>query len=334
MNTQDGAAENLLSFHYGPVWALATGTRAGVGQLCATGGDDKWLNIWSLDSNKLLTRVRTRFPVRCCHFNPRADFIAVGLAGGGISIFQISSGQSKSNILGGRSSSASATREITLAEVIYRKDCAEDISDIKFAPNGKMLAVGSHDNYIDIYSVSLSLPAPGVSGTSDIRYLKRLRGHGSYITHLDWSADSRLLQSTCGAYEILYWDIAAGRQLLSTTDALESDTHWSTFTSVLGFNVMGIWPPDADGTDINALEVAYDKGVVLTGDDSGHLNLMNYPCLVKNAPRITYGGHSSHVMNVRVTCPPAGAEALAVTVGGNDNSVMTWSIVRTAAPRA
>ena len=43
--------------------------------------------------------------------------------------------------------------------------------------------------------------------------LARCSGHSSYITHLDWSADSRILQSNCGAYELLYFEGATGKQV-------------------------------------------------------------------------------------------------------------------------
>ena len=90
----------------------------------------------------------------------------------------------------------------------------------------------------------------------DLKPLKRLKGHKSYITHLDWSADNTLLQSTCGAYELLYWSTTSGTQLLSTDDNLEADSEWSTLTCPLGFNVMGMWPLGSDGTDVNAVDVS------------------------------------------------------------------------------
>jgi hypothetical protein len=34
---------------------------------------------------------------------------------------------------------------------------------------------------------------------------------------------------------------------------------------------MGIWRKNADGTDINSVDVCKDLGVVATGDDSGIL---------------------------------------------------------------
>lgn len=34
-----------------------------------------------------------------------------------------------------------------------RRDCHEDISDIKFSPASDKIAVGSHDNYIDMFLI-------------------------------------------------------------------------------------------------------------------------------------------------------------------------------------
>lgn len=63
------------------------------------------------------------------------------------------------------------------------------------------------------------------------------------------------------------------------------------------------------------------------GDDSGYLNLFNYPCVTKDAPRKSYGGHSSHVMNVKFAPSENSDEELVVlSCGGNDNCVMVWAV--------
>lgn len=79
--------------------------------------------------------------------------------------------------------------------------------------------------------------------------LARCAGHSSYITHLDWSVDGRVLQSNCGAYELLYFEAATGKQIRQN----QRDTQWATWTCTLGFPVMGIWRDGTDGTDINAV---------------------------------------------------------------------------------
>ena len=73
------------------------------------------------------------------------------------------------------------------------------IQDLKFSPNGSMLAVGSHDNTIDVYQVP------------SFKRKYALKKHSSFISHIDWAEKSEYLQSNCGAYEILYWDMNTGQ---------------------------------------------------------------------------------------------------------------------------
>jgi len=89
--------------------------------------------------------------------------------------------------------------------------------------------------------------------------------------------------------------------------------------------MMGIWPHDSDGTDINAVDVS--GSLVATADDFGHLKLFNYPCVAKSAPFVQGNGHSSHIMGVRFV---KGAGKIA-TVGGCDRSVMLWNVRRKSA---
>lgn len=149
------------------------------------------------------------------------------------------------------------------------------------------------------------------------RPLARCSGHSSYVTHVDWSChdprdpERRILQSTDGAYEFLYWDGNTGSNVRESM----RDEKWDTYTCPLGFNVMGIWPHSkpgeghADGTDVNAVcRGGLNEDLLVTADDSGLLKLFNYPCVVEHAPyrgvdedgiSQGYVGHSSHVTNIR-----------------------------------
>ncbi|NWZ90945.1 EMAL3 protein, partial [Nesospiza acunhae] len=109
-------------------------------------------------------------------------------------------------------------------------DGNEQLSVVRFSPDGTFLAIGSHDNFIYIYSVA--------EGGRKFSRFGRCTGHSSFITHLDWSKDGRFIMSNSGDYEILYWDVAGGCKLLR--NRFESrDREWASYTCVLGFHVFG-----------------------------------------------------------------------------------------------
>ena len=91
----------------------------------------------------------------------------------------------------------------------------------------------------------------------------------------------------------------------------------------LGILHLGIWPPGADGTDINAVCRSGDQRVVATVDDSGKVHLLKYPCVHPNAKRKTFSGHASHVTN----CVFTTRDLHLVTTGGADNAIFQFKYV-------
>ena len=88
-----------------------------------------------------------------------------------------------------------------------------------------MVVVGSHDCGIYAYSF------PDWK-----QKCKPMKKHSSYITHIDFSRDGNYLHSTCGAYELLFWDANSGKQMTSGASALK-DEIWQTWTVTLGWPV-------------------------------------------------------------------------------------------------
>ncbi|KAL4666645.1 hypothetical protein H8959_005334 [Pygathrix nigripes] len=192
-------------------------------------------------------------------------------------------------------------------------DGNEQISVVKFSPDGAYLAVGSHDNLVYVYTVD--------QGGRKVSRLGKCSGHSSFITHLDWAQDSSCFVTNSGDYEILYWDPATCKQITSA-DAVRN-VEWATATCVLGFGVFGIWSEGADGTDINAVARSHDGKLLASADDFGKVHLFSYPCCQPRALSHKYGGHSSHVTNVAFLWD----DSMALTTGGKDTSVLQWRVV-------
>jgi len=122
----------------------------------------------------------------------------------------------------------------------------EWIEIMRYNVTGDRLAVGSHDNWIYIYNTS-----------EDGKYRPHctLKGHSSYITALDWSLDGDFIRSSCGAYELLFWDPNGKKQVPGGASATTS-TKWSSHTVKFGWFVDGIYPSGTDGSHINIVEMS------------------------------------------------------------------------------
>lgn len=81
-----------------------------------------------------------------------------------------------------------------MTEVVHIKDRKEAIHELKYSPDGAHLAVGSNDNSVDIYGVVQRYKKVG-----------ECIGSNSFITHMDWSTDSKYLQTNNGSARRLFF---------------------------------------------------------------------------------------------------------------------------------
>ncbi|XP_010138829.1 PREDICTED: echinoderm microtubule-associated protein-like 1 isoform X1 [Buceros rhinoceros silvestris] len=274
--------------HTDELWGLAVHSSKPQFFTC---GHDKHITLWDATTHRPIWNKIIEDPAQSSGFHPSASVVAVGTLTGRWFVFD------------------TETKDL----VTVHTDGNEQLSVMRYSPDGNFLAIGSHDNCIYIYGVS-------ENGRKYTR-IGKCSGHSSFITHLDWSVNSQYLVSNSGDYEILYWIPSACKQVVSVETT--RDIEWATYTCTLGFHVFGVWPEGSDGTDINAVCRSHGRKLLSTGDDFGKVHLFSYPCSQFRAPSHVYGGHSSHVTNVDFLCE----DTHLISTGGKDTSIMQWRVV-------
>ncbi|KAJ8309461.1 hypothetical protein KUTeg_014335 [Tegillarca granosa] len=266
----------------GELWALAVHPKK---PIFVTGSDDQTLRLWSMNNFEILSKTTVDQKIRSCGFDLEGSQIALGMMDGSFMVL----------------------RSRDLSEVVHIKDRKEVIHELKYSPCGKFLAVASNDNFVDIYSVEQRYKQVGTCS-----------GNSSFITHIDWSDDSKYLQTNSGAAERLFFRMPNGKHVTNRDEI--TNIHWYSFTGVLGPEVNGIWEKYTDTNDINATDAHYKAEVIVTGDDFGLVKLFKFPSLKKGAKFRKYVGHSAHVTNVRFSHD----KMRVISTGGADHAVFQW----------
>ncbi|KAK7068131.1 Echinoderm microtubule-associated protein-like 5 [Halocaridina rubra] len=126
-----------------------------------------------------------------------------------------------------------------------------------------------------------------------------------------------------GAGEQLFYEAPLGTRHV-IPEATSTELAWEPpMTCVLDETVEGIWAPEMDLTDINALATAYTLPVMVSAsDDEGLVRLFRWPCKGGFKRHRQYRAHSSHVTNVKWTFD----DSLVVSTGGADTSVIVWQV--------
>ncbi len=269
------------------LWGLAVHPKLARFVTC---GDDMTVRLWDAKLCKQMKVMSISMKARAIAYHPDGSQIAVALMDGKLLIL-------------------SEDLEKILNTIILS---SEWVQALNYSPDGRLLAVGSHDRIIYLLE------------TKSFSCQAKCKGHNSFISAVDFSEDSTRLQSVSGDYELLFWDTRSGKQITSPSDT--RDVKWATTTCTLGWAVQGVWPPNADGSDINSIDrspsVPNKQVLLVTGDDYKLVKLFSYPSCKENAQFRAYKGHSEHVTRVKFsTCGK-----YVFSVGGLDKAIMQFEV--------
>ncbi|XP_072035970.1 echinoderm microtubule-associated protein-like 2 isoform X2 [Amphiura filiformis] len=276
--------EYILQGHCSELWALA----AHPSELgFATAGYDQHVMFWRAEDHKLLWKVHVEKPCLSCAFNPIGTVVAVGTTVGRFVVLNTEDGMHVTSVQVGK----------------------EQLSVVKYSPDGTLLAMGSHDFKIYLFSV--------MDDGLVYRRLGTLEGHSNFLTHLDWSDDNRHLQSVSGDYDLHFWDAAEVRKEKPEN---VTDVTWNTQSCIMGYTVAGVWPTREQGTDINTLDKSHSGDLLVAGDNYGCISLLKYPCANLKAESHDVKHNSSHVTALQFLY----GDACVVATGGTDACLMQF----------
>eukprot|EP00397_Hematodinium_sp_SG-2012_P014792 GEMP01015050.1.p1 GENE.GEMP01015050.1~~GEMP01015050.1.p1 ORF type:complete len:830 (+),score=221.85 GEMP01015050.1:65-2554(+) len=291
---QPPVVEVLTVAHGGEVHGIAC--HPTIDGLIVTGGTARDIRFWNVEERRALVGkvMREQWPVYALDFSPHGDLLAVGMDMSVLKVYSFPALQ----IVFDRRISVAKTNEL------------ERISWVTFAPDGELLGAACWDSYV--YLLKVVQKGAG----ADIQPFKTLVGNSAAPTHIMFSADSHYVVSNSKDAQILCWRKSGEREL---SPAMFRDTEWASWSCILGWPVIGVWDRKYDITDINA--VAQTEGYIVSGDDEGHIRLFRFPAPYKDQIYKEYGGHGSHVTNVRW-----GKHRILVSLGGDDHSVVQWRL--------
>ena len=169
-----GESEAAVEAPYDEVWGLSQHPTDDAFAIVAY---DRLLRIYDVGSRRQAYSTVLPAAARCVSWAPDGMFIAVGMVEGRVVVL------------------SAETWEVVWAA----QDRREVINAVTYSPDGQTLAVGSGDNYIDLYQA-----------TKNYKRYAVCTGHSSFVTHIDFSQDSAVLQTNSGDYEMLYWERKTG----------------------------------------------------------------------------------------------------------------------------
>ncbi|DBA05060.1 TPA: hypothetical protein N0F65_000748 [Lagenidium giganteum] len=300
-----GEASLVTESHYdhGELYGLSSHPQRP--ELVATAGEDQTVRVWDLVKRQVQAKVTLDGPLRSVEYSPDGKWLAAGFG----------CGSRRRDPNAGGKDGAFVVLDATTLEVLHEgRDSKQPITDIKFSPDLTLLALGSCDHAVYLYSTldNFSLRFKFVKSTGK-------------VLRLDFAKDSSALRVNSDAFELLYMSTLDGAQI--TTPSSMKDVEWATHTCVFAWAVQGIWDYSKVDEYYHCTSKPRGLDMVVAGNNKGEIRVYNAPCLSKNTEQRVLRGHSMNISNVVFACD----DSRMISIGRTDKTLLVWTLAPVAA---
>ncbi|MBI5548587.1 MAG: protein kinase [Deltaproteobacteria bacterium] len=207
------------------------------------------------------------------------------------------------------------TRQHTLVDLVASFQTDEALTQIAYAPDGSLLAVGSYDSKVRIYD-------PGKRAL-----VRTLEGHSDRVYTVAWSADGGLLASGSRDRTIILWDAVTGAKLrvlqgheglvrqvvLSPDGTLLASASWDRTVrlwEVATGELIKVLPHD---DQVWAVDISSDGGLLASGGLDSLVHVWRLPTL---EPVVTVAAYTSEVQSLKFS-----PDGRALVTGASERSI-------------
>ena len=249
-----------------------------------TVGDDSSIRIWSIKECRMLRKGKLNAISRAVSWSPDGKFIAIGFGG--------ASANEVERSLDGSFQILDASS----FKVIYHgRNSQQWVTDIRYSPDGSMLALASFDSKIYVYDALREYVLRSV-----------MKKHNGFVNHIDFSSENDVIMSNSGIFE-LYFSRINGPNFGDGDDAIlleaddARDLKWPMQTCTLAWHTRGAWPVTARPTPVNSAHVSFEGDLLVTGNDDGVIKLFKFPAWTKGQEAVSLYGHAPNISRVLFT---------------------------------
>lgn len=210
-----------------------------------TGGFDDQIHLFDSKTHEVVWSKSLMMPITAASFSPNGNLLVVGSTIGKWLVLDAVS-----------------------QEILFTKcDGSGSINCIKFSPDGEYFCLGSSDCHVYVYQTTDS--------SAKFSRVGACVGHSAPVKEIDWSEDSRFIQTQSMNFELLFWK-ALNCRSADDSDNID-DLSWSTQNCTIGFNVIGLWSDSIDSALINHCDKSNNGDLLVSVTDAGSINVFRWP---------------------------------------------------------